>query len=107
MALSSSGTVQNTKTQKNNNQDIKSGTILEWYLAHKNENIDTFCASEYYPEDIPEQMEGYVEFKRGTNGSRTIVFFYPYHSSADYYYQRDIFNGSWHSEWKKRSTLVN
>ena len=106
-ALADAYSVLNTKTQKNNNQDIKSGTILEWYLAHKNENIDTFCASEYYPEDIPEQMEGYVEFKRGTNGSRTIVFFYPYHSSADYYYQRDIFNGSWHSEWKKRSTLVN
>ena len=89
---------------KNPNQDLVSGnTILGWFSAHKNESRDAFSVSGNYPSDAPEQAEGYIEFKRGTSGNRTIVFFYPYDDSKQYYYRRSIFQGSWKGEWKKYS----
>ena len=91
----------NAEVNKNPNYDINSGTILEWFLGRKNERGDTFVASTYFPPDIPEQTEGYVEFKRGSNGARTIVFFYPYSIFDKYYYKRTIFSGAWLSDWKK------
>lgn len=88
--------------QKSPNADIKSGTIIEWFNAHRGENCDTFIVSTYYPSDVPVQEEGYVEFKRGSDGDRTIAFFYPFSdSSSGYHYRRSMYQGVWRNEWKK------
>ena len=91
----------NAEVTKNPNEDIKSGTILEWFISHRNENRDTFLVTGHYPDDAPESAEGYVEFKRGSNGNRTIVYFYPYDHNKAYYFKRTIFQNKWRDNWKK------
>lgn len=87
------------------NQDILSGSILDWFIAHKKDVSDTFVTSAYYPPDKPEQAEAYVKFLRGSNGNRTIVLWIPYSvfPTVNYIYKRSIFNNAWNSDWLKQT----
>ena len=101
-ALADAYSVLNTNMKKSTNIDITSSTILGWYNARSGENCDTFCVLAYgIPDDAPEQIEGYVEFKRGSSGTRVIVFFFPYLDSINYFYRRTIYLGAWRGDWKK------
>lgn len=98
--------VKNSVTDVQNkitNHDISSGTILDWFIAHKKDASDTFVASTYYPPDKPEQAEAYVKFLRGSNGDRTIVLWIPYgvSSTNKYIFKRTIFNNAWNGPWVK------
>lgn len=100
--------VKNSVTDVQNkitNYDISSDTILNWFIAHKNDASDTFVVSSYHPSDEPEKAEAYVKFLRGSNGNRTIVYWIPYGvSSTDkYIFKRTIFNNAWNGPWVKYS----
>lgn len=98
--------VKNSVTDVQNkitNHDISSDTILNWFIAHKNDASDAFVVSSYHPSDEPENAEAYVKFLRGSNGNRTIVYWIPYGvSSTDkYIFKRTIFNNAWNGPWVK------
>lgn len=90
---------------KMRNEYITSGTILEWFVAHKWSWCDAFITQYYFPPDVPEKIEGYISFCNVVNAdgtNRVIVEFMPYNIEfSPFRYSRTILNDNWLSGWKK------
>gem|GEM_PF-4307882 len=71
----------------------------EWFNNNRYTRKDTFVVSNYYPADVPANVEGYVQFLRGSNGARTIVLYWEYTGSN--VWRRRVFNNEWKGEWVK------
>ena len=90
---------------KMQNEYIMSGTILEWFVAHKWSWCDAFITQYYFPPDAPENIEGYLAFYNAVDANdlnRTIVEFIPYNGVFSHFrYVRTIFGNDWQSDWVK------
>ena len=93
------GTI-NTKMKSNY---ITSGTILDWYIAHKDDLSVAFVVGSFIPSDVPESMEGFINAYRliDENGNRGIIEFIPYNMVFTYRYMRTVINDNWLSDWVK------
>ncbi|MGC6175907.1 pyocin knob domain-containing protein [Lacrimispora sp. 38-1] len=86
------------------NTDIKSGTILDFVNANRENKKDTFAVNTYIPPDAPSDVrssfaEGYIQILRGTNGYRTQVLYHEYGTNCTRVWHRSIFNGNWLDNW--------
>jgi hypothetical protein len=86
------------------NEDIKTGTILDFIIANKENKKDTFIVNNYIPPDAPPEFrtsltEGYIQILRGSNGNRTKVLYYEYGTNCLKVWHRSIFNNKWLDDW--------
>ena len=82
---------------------ITSGTILDWYIAHKDDVSGAFVVGSSIPSDVPENIEGFINAYRliDENGNRGIIEFIPYNMVFTYRYMRTVINDNWLSDWVK------
>lgn len=82
------------------NEEITSGTILDFVLRNLNNRRDAFIKSTYRPPDIPSGLnEGYIQALRATGGGRTIIILYSYEENDSTIWRRRIFAGKWLDNW--------
>lgn len=83
------------------NSDLKAyyllnGTILDSVLKQTINKV-FFIVNSYFPPDIPEQNEGFLEILVDEASARKLVRFTTYY--GDKIYQRRTFNSAWDSNW--------
>ena len=86
---------------------ITEGTILSNKLAVENGKTKIklkFVIDTYYPEDVPDRVEGAVIYLCDYGGSRQKVLFVAFGSNK--VYVRSIFGDAWNTEWES-SALLN
>ena len=82
------------------NEDITSGTILDYIIRNKKSKKDTFAVGTYLPADRPTGAnEGYVQILRGSSGNRVIVYYHDYTDNSTKCWKRTVFNNLWKDNW--------